>query len=163
MLKINKATIPFENFLSEVSPDYKSFAEEINSSLLANGCQSKIEQKASGYFVSYTCSKTKRSLLNFLFRKSGLIARIYGENCKSYSEFLNSIPSTMEKEISKATDCKRLIDPSKCNQKCTMGYEFKVGNNHYQKCKNSCFMFLITPESMPIVGNFIKYELKARQ
>jgi len=158
-----KATTSFEDFLSEVSPDYKSFAEEINDSLLANGCQSKIEQKASGYFVSYADLKTKRSLMNFLFRKSGLIARIYGENCKSYSEFLNSIPSAMGQEISKATDCKRLIDPSKCNQKCTMGYEFEVGNNHYQKCKNSCFMFLITQESMPIVADFVKYELEARQ
>ena len=32
----------------------------------------------------------------------------------------------MKKEITKASVCKRLINPNDCNPKCAMGYDLKI-------------------------------------
>ena len=69
----------FEDFLINVEDAYKEFVNNINKQLLIKDYIIKIESKASGLFVSYSHPKTKRGILNFLFRKKGLLVRIYGE------------------------------------------------------------------------------------
>ena len=152
----------FDDFLSEVTPDYREFVANTHELLLRDNYRFKIESKASGLFVSYSHPKTKRSMLNFLFRKSGLFVRIYADIFSRYTDFLNSLPEKMEKEIGKASVCKRLIDPASCNPKCIMGYDFSIRDNRYQKCRYSCFQFAVNFESVPVLSEFIERERKER-
>ena len=154
--------VQFEDFLSEVDENYKEFVTNIHESLLLNNYKFKIESKASGLFVSYSHPKTKRSMLNFLFRKNGLFVRIYADNVDKYVDFLNGLPEKMEKEIEKAPVCKRLINPDDCNPKCITGYDFYVRDKHYQKCRYSCFQFAVNSDSILVLSDFIENERKER-
>jgi len=157
-----EVTPQFDDFLSEVAPDYREFVANAHELLLRDNYKLKIEAKASGLFVSYSHPKTKRSMLNFLFRKSGLFVRIYADNFSKYANFLNCLPEKMEKEIGKASVCKRLIDPATCNPKCIMGYDFSISDKRYQKCRYSCFQFAVNFESVPVLSEFIERERKER-
>ena len=153
----------FEDFLLNVEDVYKDFVDNINQKLLKKNYISKIESKASGFFVSYSHPKTKRGILNLLFRKKGLLVRIYGDNCNKYSDLLNKLPENIINQIEKAGVCKRLINPESCNQKCPMGYDFYIGKKHYQKCRNSCFYLEFDTESIPFIVKIIDKEMKERE
>jgi hypothetical protein len=155
-------TYQFEDFLSEVGVDNREFVANIHAMLAQDGYKCKIELKASGFFVSYSHPKTKRSMLNFLFRKNGLFTRIYADNVIRYADFLNRLPEKMEKEINKAPVCKRLINPEDCNLKCITGYDFSVKDNRYRKCRYQCFQFSVNPDSRPVLISFIEKERKER-
>ena len=157
-----KEEIPFENFLAEVSPQYVEFVTNLHDYLLTNGCKLKIETAKNGYVVSYSYAKTKRVFMNFVFRKSGLIARIYGDNVNKYIDFMQTLPAEMNKAIDKAPICKRLLDPTACNSRCSMGYAFEIGGNTYLKCKYNCFMFGVNDENIPFIKTFIENEIKER-
>ena len=157
-----KAAYQFEDFLTEASPDYREFVARMHESLLHDGYKVRIESKASGFFVSYSHPETKRSILNFLFRKNGLHVRIYADNSNKYADFINCLPENMEKAIAKAPICKRQINPADCNPKCITGYDFFVRENRYQKCRYSCFQFLINAESVPVISEFVENERKER-
>jgi hypothetical protein len=157
-----KITYQFDDFFSEVSPDFKKFVATIHETLQHDGYKAKVEKKASGFFVSYSHPKTKRSMLNFLFRKNGLLVRVYADNFDKYADFLNRFPELMEKEIGKSPVCKRLINPTDCNPKCIMGYDFHVKDNHYRKCRYSCFQFSVNSESIPVLSEFVENERKER-
>jgi len=159
---MDKPTYQFSDFLADVRPDYHGFAEGIHASLLAAGYKMKMERKANGFLVSYAHPETRRSLLNFVFRKHALVVRIYADHLGGYMDFLRALPEAMEKEISRAPVCKRLIDPADCNSRCPMGYDFFVGETQYKKCRYSCFMFPVNPENIPVLEEFIALERKAR-
>lgn len=84
-----------------------------------------------------------------MFRKKGLIARIYAGHIAQYMEILDTLPDSMVRSIQKAPICKRLVEPSTCNQKCSMGYDFILQGERLQRCRNSAFMFLLDKESRP--------------
>ena len=159
---MEKQVLQFEDFLAEVPPDYRDFTVKIHESLLGEGYKFKIESKASGFFVSYSHPKTRRSLLNFLFRKQGLFARLYADHAGQYADFLDRLPEEMEQEIKKAPACKRLLNPEDCNPKCVQGYDFIVRENRYQKCRYGCFQFAVNTRSMPILAEFVELERNYR-
>jgi len=159
---MEKQVFQFENFLADVPPDCKEFAAKIHESLLGDGYKCKIESKASGFFVSYSHPQTRRSLLNFLFRKQGLLLRLYADHAGQYADFLNGLPEEMEREIKKAPVCKRLLNPADCNPKCVAGYDFFVGENHYQKCRYGCFQFAVNARSIPVLTEFVELERNCR-
>ena len=148
----------FEDFLSAVPSEYQGFVSKTHEGLTADGYKLKIESKASGLFASYSHPKTKRSVLNLFFRKGGFFARIYADKVNEYAGFLDGLPEAMEKEIAKSGVCKRLVNPADCNPKCVMGYDFHVRDNHYQKCRYSCFQFAVNAESVGIIAAFIENE-----
>lgn len=154
--------LQFEDFLSEVQEDYRKSIMKIHEALLEDGYKIKVESKASGIFVSYSHPKTKRSMLNLLSRKKGHFVRIYADNFHQYADLLGRLTDKMEKEIAKAPVCKRLINSDDCNPKCIKGYDFSIGENHYQKCRYSCFQFEINPESIPVIYDFVENERKER-
>ena len=157
-----KEVIDFEQFLNTVDPNFEEFTSNLHDYLIDNGCKPKFEQKSSGLFISYKHNKSKKSVANLLFRKKGLMIRIFGEHANKYSDFMNTLPEEMIKSIKKASVCKRLIDPDVCNSRCTMGYDFTIGNERFIKCKNNCFMFLINNENNPYIQSFIENEVTAR-
>ena len=159
---MEKVSYKFEDFLAEVSSDYKDFVTKIHDDLTQEGYKPKIESKKSGMSVSYSHPKTKRGMLSFLFRKDALLVRLYADNFGKYADFLHQLPEGMEKEIGKAAKCSRLIDPNACNPKCVGGYDFYIRENHYQKCRMSCFQLGISSDHIPVLADFIENERKER-
>ena len=155
-----KEKISYEQFFETVGTDNKPFVEDLHSYLLGKGCKVAFEEKKSGYLASYKVGKPPKALLNFVFRKNGMIARIYGENTGGYPDFLNTLPAEMVEHIANAGTCKRLVHNT-CSPKCT-GYDFMIADEHYQKCRYNCFEFLMTDVSKPYIKTFAEHELRER-
>ena len=152
--------ITFEQFFQTVEDHNQGFVEDMHKFLLDNGCKVTFEQKKNGYIASYKYGKPQRAFLNFIFRKDGMLTRIYGERIGNYPQFLNTLPQEMVEHIEKSGDCKRLVS-NRCSPKCT-GYDFMIGEKHFQKCRYNCFEFLMTEESRPYIQKFIQNELVNR-
>ena len=148
--------LSFEDFLSNVSPVYQEFVKETHAYLLDNGCKLKLQLAKNGYVVSYSHGKSKRVLHNFVFRKSGLVIRIYGDFVSQYLAFLETLPDAMVKSIAKAPDCKL------CNEKCAKGYAFSIKGTAYQKCRYNCFLFAVDDGSIPFIKPFLANEVRER-
>lgn len=159
---MEKASPSFENFLFDVSPMQLPFVEAMHTYLLANGCTVKVELAKSGYVISYVHAASKRTLANYVFRKKGLLIRIYGENVAGYEPYLAELPETMRKAIIKAPVCRRLLDETKCNKRCPMGNVFTLDGTLHKKCRYTTFMFLIEEESNPFIRSLVEKELAAR-
>ena len=158
-----KEEYQFEDFIVNVNDEYKEFVNQIHNLLSQDGYKTKVESKATGFFVSYSHPKTKKNILNFLFRKKGLLIRIYADNCNNYTEVLENLPEIIVSQIDKAGVCKRLINPASCNPKCVMGYDFYIRGKHYQKCRNSCFYLDVNAESIPDLIKIIENENNQRR
>lgn len=159
---MSKEGLRFEDFLMEVDSAYLGIVTQLHEYFLENNCAVKLESAKSGYVVSYSHTKTKKVIANYVFRKKGLIIRIYGDNVSSYAEFINTLPEGMIKTIEKAPVCKRLVDPAKCNSRCPMGYVFTLKGTDYQKCRYNSFMFLVNDENAPYIKMFLEHELTRR-
>ena len=141
----------FDEFMKAVDPQHKGFVEATHNELIANGYKITIESKASGFFVTYKHPKTKRSLLNFLFRKKGLLARLYPVN--KATAIPNDITAEMVQEIDKNPTCK------KCSEKCPKGYKFTIDGQDYDKCWYGAFLLTVTQGSKPILTKWIQDEI----
>ncbi len=158
-----KNEISFEDFLSGVSLDNLGFVQDMHEFLTKNDCGYKIEEAKSGFVFSCVFKKTKKVLFNYVFRKDKMLMRIYADNIGKYVDYLKTLPAEMVREIEKAPDCKRLIDPTKCNQRCPMGFTFELNGTLHQKCKYGCFLLEVKPETQAVLRGFIENELKERQ
>lgn len=158
----DKETYTFEQFLPDVRPDHLPFVMETHESLTGRGYKTKVELAKSGYVVSYQHPKTKKVLLNYVFRKSGMLIRVYGDHLSQYLDFVQSLPASMIAEIGASPNCKRLLDPAACNSRCPMGYAFTVDGGLYQKCRYGCFMFPVKAETIPSLRELIDKEAAAR-
>ena len=81
-----KEKVLFKEFLSAVAPEHQAFVEELNNKLIEQGCDLVIKEVKSGYAASYQLEK--KTIMNWVFRKSGVLARIYGDNAGKYEESL---------------------------------------------------------------------------
>ena len=151
----------FEDFLMEVDPQYHGFAREINEYLLESGCKLKMTTAKSGFLVSYQYGKKKYVVLNFVQRKTGLEARVYGGHVGEYLETIESLPDSMKATIEKAGNCKRFDDPPKCAPNC-IGYVFALAGTELRKCRYYCFLFKVTNETIPYIREMVEKELSCR-
>ena len=152
--------IDFEQFIKALDNDNKPFVSDLHNYLLDNGCKAAFEYKKGGCLASYKYGKPPRAAVNFLFRKTGMLTRIYGERIGNYPDFLNTLPCVMVESVKNASICKRLV-LNKCSPSCC-GYDFMIGNEHYKKCQYSCFEFLMTGESNPYMKTFVEHEINGR-
>lgn len=150
--------LAFEDFILTVDYENREFVHTLHQMLINCGCKIEVKEAKSGYLVSYLLNK--RTILNYVFRKKGLIIRIYANHLGSYLEFLDTLPDGMIKTIREAPLCKRLVTPGTCNSKCAMGYDFLLRGEHFQKCRNSAFMFLLCNENNSFIETFLKNELE---
>lgn len=149
----------FQDFLAAVDGENQRFMRELHDELTALGCKADVKSAKSGYVVSY--SLNKKTIANYVFRKKGLIARIYAGHIAQYEELLDTLPEGMVRSIQEASICKRLVDPAACNQKCSMGYDFILKGQRLQRCRNNAFMFLLNEESRPYISSLLLHEVKA--
>jgi len=152
--------IAFEQLLEAVDISNQPFVQELHSYMIENGCKVTFEEKKSGLLASYKRGKPLRAFANFLFRKQGMLVRIYGENASKYADLLNTMPQGMVKSIDESGVCKRLVHNT-CSPKCS-GYDFMIGDAHYQKCRYNCFEFFVSEENNPYIKSFIEHELRER-
>lgn len=149
----------FQDFLASVDGEDQKFVSDLHDELTALGCKIDVKSAKSGYVVSY--SLNKKTIANYVFRKKGLVARIYAGHIAQYMEILEALPDGMVRSIREAPVCKRLVDPAACNQKCSMGYDFILKGERLQRCRNNAFMFLLDGDSRPYVRSLLLHEAKA--
>ena len=154
--------LQFSDFLNNVELFYKDFVIGLDEFLNENNAKIKIELAKSGYVVSYNHAKDNKVIFNYVFRKNGIVMRIYADNLNKYIDAVASLPEKTLKKILSAGDCRRLIDPAKCNSRCPMGYDFVIDNNRYQKCRYNCFMIPLNDENIPHLKKMIESEVTAR-
>lgn len=156
---MDKAKLGFEEFIAAVDAKDREFVTELHNEFMAHGCKINVKEARSGYMVSYTLDK--KTVANFVFRKSGLIARIYANHINGYMEFLETLPDDMAAKIQAAPVCKRLVDPNDCNPKCATGYDFSLRGERLQKCRVNAFMFPLCEQNNAFIKEFVCNELKA--
>jgi len=160
---MDEVNIQFEDFLTSVNVDYKDFVNTVSEMVLqANYSNIKIGTSKTNIFsVSYSQPKTRLGIVNFYLRKKGLKIAVHAKNCAKYSDVLLGLPERMLSQIDKVQPCKNLIDPGACMGKCA-GYDFHIGETHYQKCRFGCFQFDVDAESIPFLLELLENELKER-
>lgn len=149
----------FNLFLESVDEQYRDFVNQLNELLTKHDYKCNIKSAKNGYIVSYVFKKSKKTIANFVFRKTGMKVRIYASHINEYQSFLDSIPANMKKDIIKSSNCKRLIDPTDCNSRCSMGYIFDMDGEQYKKCRYMAFMPSLSEENNPFILQFIDNEI----
>ena len=140
----------FREFLTAVEPKHRAFVEKLNYKLIEQGCNLAIKEVKSGYAASYQLEK--KTVMNWVFRKSGVLARIYGDNAGRYRDVIASLPADMQKKMTASRDCKRLIDPNACSGTCVKGFVYTLNGDTYKKCRNDGMFFLLTNSQAGLCG-----------
>lgn len=149
-----------EALTDTLSVDTREQVLQVHSLLTERGFIPEIKEAKSGFTVSYTSGKPKKTLAVFVQRKTGVKLRIYPRHLPRLIPFLQTLPQEMKRELHRASVCKRLINPDACNPKCQMGYEYILDGETLQKCRHMAFMPAITPGTTPYILEFLKQETK---
>ncbi|NLG04248.1 MAG: hypothetical protein GX567_10545 [Clostridia bacterium] len=151
----------FQDFIMTVPAGEQSMVLELDTLFKQYGYECGIEEAKQGYVVSYfkKIGKKKVTIANFVFRKAGVLIRIYAANIAKYESLLNELPKKMKAGIARAGDCKRLHDPSTCNQRCQAGFTFHMDGVVYKKCRYMAFMPLLCEENDEFILRFVKAEI----
>ncbi|WNX85926.1 hypothetical protein RWV98_06565 [Agathobaculum sp. NTUH-O15-33] len=151
----------FKEFLSAVAPEHQAFVEKLNNQLMQQGCDLVIKEAKSGYAASYQLEK--KTVMNWVFRKSGILARIYGDNASRYEDIIASLPADMQKKMTASRDCKRLIDPNDCSATCVKGIVYALNGDTHKKCRNDGMFFLLTNETAEHIAKLVCAEVNVRK
>ena len=158
-----KTTIPFCAFVEAAGAPHTDFINSLHEYMLENDCKTEIKEAASGYVVSYIHKPSKRTVANYVFRRQGLMIRIYADNVPAYMEMLANWPDAMKDAIKKAGICKRLFDPEACNARCLKGFDFILDGERQQPCRYVGFMFFLDDETKPHLKELIVQEMETRK
>lgn len=151
----------FKEFLLAVAPEHQAFVEKLNNKLIEQGCNLVIKKVKSGYAASYQLEK--KTVMNWVFRKSGVLARIYGDNASKYEDIIASLPADMQKKMTASRDCKRLIDPNACSDTCVKGFVYSLNGDINKKCRNDGMFFLLTNETAKHIARLVSAEVGVRK
>lgn len=153
----------YMDFLDLAGP-LRGFVEDNDELLQAQGFKREIKPAKSGPVVSYvrTVDKKKRTLCNYVFRKKGMYMRLYADFVNDYLPFLETLPDSMQKEMAKAGDCRRLLNPMDCSPHCLMGMDYTLGSEQRKKCRYGAFLFFVGPDEKAPLRAFLENELAAR-
>lgn len=148
----------FEEFLETVEESSRDFVSELNGFLEEKGCKRVIKTAKSGFVVSYIRGDTKKTLLNFVMRKSGIQARVYAVHAGEYGDFLDTLPQNVKSKTIKAPDCRKLLGVGD-DHNCSGGYEFVMDGKVYRKCRNNAFLIPLSEENNPFIRGMLEKEL----
>ncbi len=148
----------FMSFLNTVPEHLRPFVSEIDAYLLDKDCKRSIKTAAKGYLVSYALPVSKKTLLNFVFRKGCVKARIYAAHVKEYEDLVSGFPDATKKEIAAALECKKLIGLT-CSPTCPAGYQFVMDGVEYKKCRSMAFLPILNEENNPFIRKMIEAEV----
>lgn len=145
-------------FLNDIPANLQGFVIDLNDFLLEKECKRKFKTAKNGFVTSYLKPKTDKTLLNYVFRKTGVKMRIYAAGIGGYDSILNDFPEKMKKEIIKACDCKKLIGGI-CSPTCPAGYTFTMDSAEYKKCRYMAFFHNLDEESSEYILKLLQSEL----
>ena len=155
------AKTSFNEFLLAVAPERRVFVEKLNDKLLEQGCELVIKEVKSGYTATYQLEK--KTVMNWVFRKTGVFARIYGDNAGKYEDIIASLPADMQKKMTTSRDCKRLIDPNACSDTCVKGFVYALNGDTHKKCRNDGMLFVLTNETAEHIAGLVCAEVNVRK
>lgn len=158
---MTKEKITFNNFASTVAPEYRTYVESLNEKLVELGCNTVMKTAKSGYTATYQLEK--KAVMNWVFRKAGIYARIYGDNARHYENIIEKLPSEMQDRMIKARDCKRHIDPTACSSTCVKGFVYELNGDTLKKCRNDGMFFLLTEGTAENIAELVCAEVGARK
>ena len=148
----------FMLFLNDIPVESQGFVLELDKYLTSKGSKRTIKSAKSGFVTSYTSPVSGKTLLNYVFRKTGVKIRIYAQSIGTYADILSDFPENMKNDIRKAGDCKKLCG-LKCSPTCPGGYSFSMDGGEYKKCKNMAFFHSLTEENYDAIEMLIRSEL----
>ncbi len=154
-------SVVFEDFLKNVPEVNRAFVSNIHDELLGQGCKLDIKEAKSGYAASYRWDK--KTVMNWVFRKTGMLARIYGDNVRRYEAEIAALPADMQAKMTASRDCKRLLNPSECSDTCVMGFVYNLDGNTYKKCRNDGMFFNLSDKTAPHIQKLVCAEVAARK
>lgn len=156
-----KEKVLFQVFLSAVAPEHQGFVVQLNDKLIEQGCDLVIKEVKNGYTASYQVEK--KTVMNWVFRKAGILARIYGDNADKYEDVITSLPDDMKKKMTASRDCKRLIDSNACSPTCVKGFVYSLNGVAHKKCRNDGMFFLLTNETAEHIEGLVCAEVIVRK
>lgn len=156
-----KEKVSFQNFLATVAPEHQVYVENLHNKLIEQGCELVIKEAKSGYAASYHLKK--KTVMNWVFRKAGVFARIYGDNAGKYEDVIASLPADMQKKMTASRDCKRLADPNACSDTCVKGFVYDLNGDTYKKCRNDGMFFQLTNETAEHIARLACKEVAVRK
>ncbi|MDD8037608.1 MAG: hypothetical protein PHC59_15810 [Thomasclavelia ramosa] len=148
----------FQMFLNDIPAELQDFVLGLDEFLGKKNFERKIKSAKSGFVTSYINPNTGKTLLNYVFRKTGVKMRIYAAGVSNYDTILNEFPEKMKKEIKKASDCKKLTGGT-CSPTCPAGYTFLLEGTEYKKCRNMAFFHDLNQESSEYILKLLQSEL----
>ena len=149
----------FMGFLNDVPLESQEFVLELDTFLKEKGCRRTIKEAKSGFVTSYSLPGSGRTLLNYVFRKTGLKIRVYAQHVGKYSLILSDFPLSMKRDIIKAGDCKKL-NGLNCTPTCSGGYSFEMDGVLYKKCKNMAFFHSMDTNNFTHIRKLIEPEIE---
>jgi len=148
----------FQMFINDIPVSLQGFVLELDKFLMDKGCKRDLKSAKSGFVTSYISPLTHKTLLNFVFRKTGVKMRIYAARVSKYDSILTGFPEKMKKEIIKAGDCKKLTGGT-CSPTCPAGYTFVMDGIKYKKCRSTAFFHDLNEESSKYIEMILMSEL----
>ena len=158
-----KEIIPFSDFLAAAGAEHEDFINQMHDWLQENDCVVNIKTAANGYVVSYVHKPSKRTVMNYIFRKQRPMLRVYADHVLAYADTLAHWPDSMKDNIRKGGNCRRLIDPTACNSRCLGGFDFVLDGERQQKCRcHMSFTFFLDDETKPYLAQAMQCEMRER-
>ena len=91
----------FMLFLNDIPAENQGFVLELDNYLTSKGSKRTIKSAKSGFVTSYASPVTGKTLLNYVFRKTGVKMRIYAQSIGEHSEILADLPEKMKTDVKK--------------------------------------------------------------
>lgn len=148
----------FLMFINDIPTELQDYVLSLDKFLGEKECEREIKSAKSGFVTSYINPNTEKTLLNYVFRKTGVKMRIYAAGVSNYDTILDEFPEKMKKEIKKASDCKKLTGGT-CSPTCPAGYTFFMDGVEYKKCRSMAFFHDLNQESCDFILQLLKSEL----
>ena len=133
--------------------------QNIHTALSAMGFQEDIREAKSGPVLSYI--KDGKSLLNCVYRKSGIKVRLYAAGIAAYEDCLAALPDSMKAELKKAADCKRLNGLT-CTPACPGGYAYTLDGELLKKCRSMAFLMTLNQKTAEYIQTLVLREAGER-
>ena len=133
--------------------------QNIHTALSAMGFKEEIREAKSGPVLSYI--KDGKSLLNCVYRKSGIKVRLYAAGIAAYEDCLAALPDSMKAELKKAADCKRLNGLT-CTPACPGGYAYTLDGELLKKCRSMAFLMTLNQKTAEYIQTLVLREAGER-
>lgn len=146
-----------------LSMENRAFVEAIDAKMAMSSYKTKVEVIDKGQRMTYTHSKSKRAILNYLVSGGDILLHLYTDSIGSYQDFVQTLPEAIRTFLKKGPKCKWLDDPATCNPKCLHGFQFVLDGESLRKCRYMCYIFPITDANRDAVLQLIACEYTARE